>query len=75
MYWKLAGLLSLTLAILLTAWALVRGVRKGAQAEVRADTAEREADHAKDANKVRTEIDRLPDGAAADRLRDRWSRD
>jgi hypothetical protein len=54
-------------------WA--RALRKQGGLQQRAAAAEKGIEHAKDANKARTEIDRLPDGAAADRLRDKWSRD
>lgn len=62
-----------TIAVaVLAALALVRKSGRDAErAERGADTL-RDVEKAKD---VERKIDRLPDGAAAERLRDKWSRD
>lgn len=66
--------LAVLLALIAFAWWFIRWAKRSGWDELRADTAEKGVADARKANEARAGVDRLPDGAAADRLRNDWSR-
>lgn len=51
------------------------GARKSGRDAERVDSLKKTSKHVEQAHEVENKNARLPDGGAADRLRDRWSRD
>ena len=62
------------LAVVGLGLALLRAYGAGRRAE-RQRQQDRKIEAMEKANEVERDVDRLPDGGAADRLRERWSRD
>jgi len=50
-------------------------IRKSGKESVQLQTAEKTLQAIKKKEEVKHEVDRLPSGSAAERLRDKWSRD
>lgn len=62
-------------AVLGAGFSLFSVIRKSGRSAERVDQLEKTLENVRTKNEIAKNVERLPSGAAADRLRDKWSRD